>query len=108
MEKLPSDTITDREISSFQENGAVCLRGIFSRRWIDLLRRGIEYNRVHPSDMRKRHSYSSLFFHDYNNWEDIAEYKEFILNSPVGEVAGRIVQSSVREIGSTWIDMIGH
>ena len=95
MERLPSNTITEREISHFQEDGVICLRGVFSERWIDLLRRGIEYNRLHPSNMTKRRGHSPLFFHDYNNWENIPEYKEFILHSPVGEVAGRILQSSV-------------
>ena len=95
MERLPLDIITSREISTFQEDGVVCLRGVFSQKWIDLLRKGIEYNRLHPSNMTKRHRTTPLFFHDYNNWENIPEYKEFILNSPVGEVAGRIVQSSV-------------
>ena len=94
MERLDSNTITKQEISSFQEDGAVCLRAVFSQRWIDLLRRGIEYNRLHPSAMTKRKGHSPLFFHDYNNWESIPEYKEFILHSPVGEIAGRILQSA--------------
>ncbi|CAB4001109.1 Hypothetical predicted protein [Paramuricea clavata] len=94
MERLPSNTITEREITSFQENGAICLRAVFNQKWIDLLRRGIEYNRLHPSDMTKRKGHSPLFFHDYNNWENIPEYKEFVLHSPVGELAGRLVQSA--------------
>ena len=98
MERLPSNTITEREITSFQEDGAICLRAVFSQKWIDLLRRGIEYNRLHPSDMTKRKGHSPLFFHDYNNWENIPEYKEFVLHSPVGELAGRLTQSAVREI----------
>ena len=100
MERLPSNTITEREITNFQDDGAICLRAAFSQRWIDLLRRGIEYNRLHPSDMTKRKGHSPLFFHDYNNWENIPEYKEFILHSPVGEIAGRLAQSAVSGIAS--------
>jgi ectoine hydroxylase-related dioxygenase (phytanoyl-CoA dioxygenase family) len=107
MERLTSNTITEQEISSFQEDGAICLRAVFNQRWIDLLRSGIEYNRLHPSAMTKRKGHSPLFFHDYNNWESIPEYKEFVLHSPLGEIAGRILQSAVRdwteEIASTFI-----
>lgn len=101
MERLPPDTITEREIVSFQENGAICLREVFSKRWIDLLRKGIEHNRLHPSENTKRKGHLPLFFHDYDNWKDIPEYKEFLLNSPVGEVAGRLSRSAVRQIASS-------
>ena len=96
MEKLPSHTITKQEIINFQQDGAICLRAVFSQKWIDLLRRGIGYNRLHPSEMTRRKGHSPLFFHDYDNWKSIPEYKEFVLHSPVGEVAGRLLQSSVR------------
>lgn len=97
MERLPPNTITEKEILRFQEDGALCLRAVFSHRWIDLLRRGIEFNRLHPSDMTRRKGHTPLFFHDYRNWKNIPEYEEFIRHSPVGEITGRILQSSVRE-----------
>ncbi|XP_028418590.1 uncharacterized protein LOC114544035 [Dendronephthya gigantea] len=94
MERLPPDTITEREITSFQEDGAICLRAVFCQKWVDLLRKGIEHNRLHPSEKTKRKGHSPLFFHDYDNWEDIPEYKEFLLHSPVAEVAGRLSRSA--------------
>ena len=98
MDSLPPDTITDQDIRAFQEDGAICLRDVFSQKWIDVLRRGIEFNRLHPSEMARRKGHTPLFFHDYGNWDGIPEYKEFIFQSPVGEIAARLLQSPVRDL----------
>lgn len=71
-------TISEKDITTFQDDGAICLRGAFDQKWIDLLREGIEANRLQPSEMTKRKGHTPLFFHDYNNWRCITEYKEFI------------------------------
>ena len=97
-ERMPSSAISEKEIKMFQNDGAICLRGLFDEKWLDLLRKGIEANRLHPSDMAKRKAYNPLFFLDYNNWNSIPEYKEFILHSPAGEIAARLVQSSVSNL----------
>ena len=98
MDSLSPDTITDQDIRAFQEDGAICLRDVFTQKWIDVLRRGIEFNRLHPSEMARRKGHTHLFFHDYGNWDGIPEYKEFIFQSPVGEIAARLLQSSVRDL----------
>lgn len=103
MERLSLNTITEQEIIRFQEDGAICLRAVFSQRWIDLLRSGIEFNRLHPSEMTRRKGHTPLFFHDYGNWKNIPEYEEFIYHSPVGEVAGRLLQSSVAALYSNHV-----
>lgn len=94
MDSLSPGTITDQDIRAFQEDGAICLRDVFSQKWIDVLRRGIEFNRLHPSEMARRKGHTPLFFHDYGNWDGISEFKEFIFQSPVGEIAARLLQSS--------------
>lgn len=93
-EKLPSSTVSEKDIITFQNDGVICLRGVFDQKWIDLLRKGIEANRLHPSEMTKRKGHTPLFFHDYHNWSSIPEYKEFIFHSPVGEIEARLIQSS--------------
>lgn len=103
MERLSLNTITEQEIIRFKEDGAICLRAVFSQRWIDLLRSGIEFNRLHPSEITRRKGHTPLFFHDYGNWKNIPEYEEFIYHSPVGEVAGRLLQSSVAALYSNHV-----
>ena len=102
MDSRPTDPITEQHILDFQEDGAICLRGVFSQKWIDLLRKGIESNRLHSSEMtrRRQEDHTPLFFQDFGNWNSIPEYKEFIFQSPVGEIAGRLLQVSVRDFSS--------
>lgn len=95
MDKLPSNSITEEDLVTFQNDGVVCLRGVFEKKWIDLLQKGIEFNRLHPTKVAKK---EGLFFHDYETWNMIPEYKEFIFESPVAEVAGRVLQSSVSDL----------
>lgn len=95
MDHPPTIAISEKDIIAFQNDGAICLRGVFDPKWIDSLRRGIEANRLHPSEMTKRKGHSPLFFHDYNNWSTIPEYKEFIFHSSVGEIVAKFLQSSV-------------
>ena len=97
MDDPATSKISEKDITTFQNDGAVCLRGAFDQKWVDLLRKGIETNRLDPSEMTKRKGHSPLFFHDYNNWSSIPEYKEFIFHSRVGEIAARFLQSSVRD-----------
>ena len=87
--------ITDANIVTFQTDGAICLRDAFDQKWIEILRKGIEQNRLNPSAMTKRKGHSPLFFHDYKNWRSIPEYEEFIFQSGAGEIAATLLQSSV-------------
>ena len=87
--------ISDEDVATFQADGALCLRGAIDEKWIELLRKGITYNRLHPSERTKRKGHGN-FFHDYGNWCTVPEYQEFIFGSPVSGIAGKILQSDVR------------
>ncbi len=85
------DTVTD-----FQRDGAVVLRGVFAE-WIDLLAAGIERNLAEPSeyfDDNTKESESGRFWDDYCNWQRIVEYERFAYESPVGDIAARLMQST--------------
>ena len=87
--------ITEADIVTFQTDGAICLRDAFDQKWIEILRKGIEQNRLNPSAMTKRKGHTPLFFHDYNNWRSTPEYEEFIFQSGAGEIAATLLQSLV-------------
>jgi hypothetical protein len=36
------------EIAAYQQQGAVCLKGVIPPVWLDVLRRGVEANRANP------------------------------------------------------------
>jgi ectoine hydroxylase-related dioxygenase (phytanoyl-CoA dioxygenase family) len=86
--------VTDRERADFQRDGAVCLRGRLDQGWIDALRRGVERNMAEPGPYGELvgagHS-SGKFFADYCNWPEIPEYRDFVLSSPAGAIAGELM-----------------
>lgn len=87
--------LTDGEIESFRRDGAVPLYGFF-KEWVETLREGIARNMAEPSADAKIYTGrngAGRFFGDYCNWARIAEYRDFIFNSPAAGI-GRILMNS--------------
>ena len=86
-----------QEARAFQEQGVVCLRGVFGE-WIDKLTKGIAKNLANPgrySEWLKRDNSQSYYFNDYFNWQQIPEFKEFVFQSPASEIAGKLMAAQV-------------
>jgi ectoine hydroxylase-related dioxygenase (phytanoyl-CoA dioxygenase family) len=84
------------ETEAFQREGAVCLRKLFRPREIELLRRGIDANLAHPSPRGKvasRPDDPGWFIEDFCNWQENECYRRFIFETPVAEVAAKLMQS---------------
>ena len=88
---LPVDENT---IAAFERDGAVPIRGSLCA-WVDSLRRGIDYNIAHPGpDVRDyRDGSGGRFFGDYCNWARIAQYREFLFESPAADIARALMRS---------------
>ena len=92
MPKLP----TQDEISAFQRDGAVIIRGLFSANEMAIMEKGIERNMAAPSELAivaSRPEDPGYFIEDFCNWQRIDEYKRFIFESPAAEAAGRLMGS---------------
>lgn len=88
--------LSQAEIDAFERDGAICLRQAFAPRWIDSLAVGVEKNMANPSPDGVRYTPAGApggFYDDYCNWQRIPEYRDFVLNSPAGEIAGRLTRS---------------
>jgi len=86
--------ISHCDIEFFQESGAVCLRNAFNDHWIEQLRHGVDRNLDNPSKFFQTIGSSNgqpKFVMDYNAWQTIPEYRDVIYNSPIGEIAGRLM-----------------
>ncbi|GFY65979.1 uncharacterized protein TNIN_229011 [Trichonephila inaurata madagascariensis] len=73
--------IDPKVIEDYEKNGAVCLRGIFDKTWIELVRNGIEKNLASPSvfgEKLKGDKSDGHYFDDYCNWNRIEEFKKFV------------------------------
>jgi len=92
-------TVSGNEIDQFVKRGIVPLRGLFTD-WIDTLREGVERNMREPGPWSKQYTPDGNpggFFGDYCNWQRIPEYRKFVTESPLGEIAAELMDSqSVR------------
>ena len=98
---MNSGLITEEKILEYQRNGAVCIRGLFSREWLDLLAKGVEKNFQDPGPYHTWYTPEDQpggFYDDYCNWARIEEYRDFIFESPAGRLAAELMQSRVARI----------
>lgn len=88
--------VTQANIDAFQQDGAVCLRQVLSADDVALLRQGIDVNLANPSPRAKvasRPDDSGQFIEDFCSWQENEHYRRFIFESPLAEVAGKLMQS---------------
>lgn len=88
--------VTETQVQDFANDGVVCLRGVFSD-WIDRLLEGVGDNIANPSERSRiwnRDAEGRVCFYDSQVWRRIDAYRDFVLNSPCGELAGRLMGSS--------------
>lgn len=86
---LPQDTI-----DQFRSTGATLLRGVFAD-WVDTLRKGVDHNMAHPALTARdyRTDEGGRFLSDYCNWDRIAEYRDFIFQSPAARIGADLMGS---------------
>ncbi len=90
-----SCTVSSAQIERYNKDGIVPLRGLFAD-WIDVLREGVERNMGDPGPWSKQYTPDGNpggFFGDYCNWQRIPQYRRFVTESPVGEIAAQLMQS---------------
>ncbi len=92
--------ITQEHVDEYQADGVVVLRGLFTD-WIEPLKRGIDANMAEPSWRERTYrpdDGSAPFFQDLCNWQRIPQYRDFVMQSPVGEAAARLMRSKSARI----------
>ncbi len=100
MSSAQSELVSAEQIEAFRRDGVALIDGVFSQ-WIELLRAGVERNIADPGPYTKGYTPEGKpgrFFGDYCNWRRIPEYERFILQSPAGEMAARLMGSKSARI----------
>ena len=93
--------VTETDIETFEKVGAVCLRGALDLSWLEKLAVGLDKNFSDPGPDNTVYTEEDKpggFYDDYCNWQRIPEYKDFVMNSPAGGIAGRLMRSSTARI----------
>ena len=87
--------ITESEISTYERDGVICLRGVMNPDWIETLRAATDEAMANPGpnaeiygDREKR-----SFFGDIDTWTRTAGFRSFVLNSPADEIAASVMRS---------------
>lgn len=90
--------IDEKTIEEYQENGAVCLRNVFSKEWLDIIEMGIEKNLASPGPLGEKlkgDKTDAYYFDDLCNWQRFPEFRKFALESPAAAIAGQLMKSEV-------------
>ncbi|AWN75114.1 phytanoyl-CoA dioxygenase family protein [Legionella anisa] len=88
--------VTQAQINAYKKDGAVCIRQILSPVEIELLRTGIELNLKSPSPRVKiasKNDDPGRFIEDFCTWQTNPHYQQFIFESPVSLIAGKLMES---------------
>lgn len=89
-------SIAEREISRFEHDGVVYLRGVLARQWTDLLDRGVDRNIADPgpqfTDFTREGERACCIKDDWC-WERIPEYREFVHTSPMAAIVGGLLRA---------------
>jgi len=88
-------------VAQFQRDGAVCIRQAFRPNEIDGLRAGIDANLASPSPRAKVASGAGdpgRFVEDFCNWRENPHYRQFIFDTALAKMAGRLMQSSTARL----------
>lgn len=89
--------ITQDEIAGFERDGAVVLRGLIELAWVERLNGAIERLRNRPGPLGEVYCAESGdggFYGDRFTWTFDPDVRAFVLDSPAGEIVGRLMRAS--------------
>lgn len=87
--------INDSLIESYQRDGAVCLRRVFTEEWLQKVSSGIEKNLLSPSEFsEKLPAGQGYYFNDYTNWRNIPEFQDYVFNSPAAGIVQKLMKTT--------------
>lgn len=89
--------ISEREIQAYRNDGAVCLRQVFSQTALTLIETGIEKCMASPTPygrVQSKPDDPGFFFTDYYLWRYFDEFRELMYTGPGAEIAARLTDSS--------------
>ena len=87
-------TIRDEDIATYRDDGVACLRQVIPLEWIERLSAGLERNMQAPTERSRiwnRTEDGKVTFYDSQAWQTVDEYRSFVLESPMAELAARIM-----------------
>ena len=82
------------DLESYRRDGVVHLKKRFQEAWLDLLSRGIQRDMADPGsryEERTAGANTARYCENFWAWAEIPEFRRFVLDSPAGEIAARLM-----------------
>ncbi len=89
--------VSAEDIETFATDGVVCLRGVIGLDWIERLLEGVDHTLANPSPRGRlwnRDEQGRESRYDSQVWRTRPEYADFVHESPLGEIAGRLMRAT--------------
>ena len=86
--------ISENEVIRFKEDGAILLKNKFKKKWIDLLKHGINKAKAKPSPRFTNHTKDRnlpSYLEDFWTWNLHEEFTDFVYNSPTAKIASELL-----------------
>ena len=93
--ELAIRSVTDEVIEQFDADGAAVLRSVIPAEWIDRMREAVDAALTNPTPAGGNYESSNgRFASDFFVWLQHPEFRAFIFESPLAEIAQRMMRSS--------------
>lgn len=92
-----NNLLNQKEIIKFKNDGAVLIKEIFNKNWIEKLRNGINKDIKNPSPRFARHTkFKNVpgYYEDFWIWDLHDEFKDFLFNSPASQIASELLDAN--------------
>src|SRR3954468_14791449 len=95
MNRHPLRPVTSDDILRYQEDGVVCLRGIFDADWVRTMHQAaIAHVEAMCAIAHENGRGPQLPGTDFKHmWQDNPAFKSYVFDSPVAEVTAQVIQS---------------
>lgn len=93
--------LTQEQIDQFDRDGAIVLRSALTKKEIDLLSDGIDFNLNHLSPLAQTLSKEDdpgYFVEDFCTWQENPFYQNFIFHSHLGMIAASLMRSATARL----------
>ncbi len=92
--------LSEQQIETFQTTGVVLLKGAFTG-YVEAARKAIEENKANPSWRERTYrpdDGGQAFFQDYVVWNQFDGYRALVKDSPMAELAAKLMKSKTARI----------
>lgn len=87
--------ITKEAVEAYGRDGVIHVPGAVGDDWLSVVAAGIEQNRRQPGPFfrdQTRKDDPARYVFDYWTWRNIPEFRDFVMNGPLAELAGRVLR----------------